>query len=119
MPSTRAEKLRDHNRQAGGTFLRVCYPLCRPRRLRAGDVAASPGPLIDQRGRGATSNTATQMAGNNDPNAPYKLYEGDKSIGTYLTRAEARRAQQKLESEAGSERPQFVIIKDKRGRIVL
>jgi len=62
---------------------------------------------------------ATQMAGNNDPNAPYKLYDGDKLIGTYLTRAEARRKQQQLESEPGSERPEFVIIKDKRGRIVL
>ena len=59
------------------------------------------------------------MAGNIDPNAPYKLYDGDKSIGTYLSRAEARRKQQQLEREAGSERPQFVVIKDKRGRIVL
>jgi hypothetical protein len=74
---------------------------------------------FDRRGRGATSNTATQMAGNNDPNAPYKLYDGDKLIGTYLTRSEARRKQQQLESEPGSERPEFVIIKDKRGRIVL
>ena len=58
------------------------------------------------------------MAGNIDPNAPYKLYEGDKSIRTYLTRAEARRAQQRLESEAGSEQRHFT-IKDRLGRIVL
>ena len=41
------------------------------------------------------------MGENDDPNAPYKLYNGDVLIGTYGTRAEARRAQQKLESEAG------------------
>ena len=57
------------------------------------------------------------MAGNVDPNAPYKLYDGERLIGTYATRAEARRKQQQLESK--SERPQFVVIKDKRGRIVL
>jgi hypothetical protein len=58
------------------------------------------------------------MANDDDPNAPYKLYEGDKLIGTYWTRAEARRAQQKLESESSLEPRQFT-IKDKQGRIVL
>jgi hypothetical protein len=58
------------------------------------------------------------MANYDDPNAPYKLYEGDKLTGTYRTRAEARRAQQKLESEASLEPRQFT-IKDKHGRIVL
>jgi hypothetical protein len=43
-----------------------------------------------------------KMGKNDDPKAPYKLYDGDERIGTYLTRPEARRAQQKLESEAGS-----------------
>jgi hypothetical protein len=56
--------------------------------------------------------------GNEDPNAPYKLYDGDERVGTYLTRAEAQRAQQKLESEAGSEQRYFT-IKDRQGRIVL
>jgi len=42
------------------------------------------------------------MAKDDDPNAPYRLFDGDERIGAYLTRAEARRAQQKLESEAGS-----------------
>jgi hypothetical protein len=36
----------------------------------------------------------------------------------FLTRAEARRKQQQLEREAGSEQPQ-IVIKDKLGRIVL
>jgi hypothetical protein len=58
------------------------------------------------------------MGNNDDPNAPYKLYDGDERIGTYLTRAEARRAQQKLESKPGSEQRHFT-IKDKLGRIVL
>ena len=31
-----------------------------------------------------------------DPRAPYKVYEGDECKGTYATRAEARRAQQQL-----------------------
>jgi hypothetical protein len=38
-------------------------------------------------------------------------------IRSYRTRAEARRAQQKLESEAGSEQRYFT-IKDRQGRIV-
>ena len=53
-----------------------------------------------------------------DPNAPYRLYEGDVLINVYWTRAEARREQQKLESEAGS-KPRPFTIKDKKGRIVL
>jgi hypothetical protein len=58
------------------------------------------------------------MANNDDPHAPYKLYGGDERIGIYATRAEARRKQQQLESEAGSEQRLFT-IKDKLGRIVL
>jgi len=49
------------------------------------------------------------MANDDDPSAPYKLYDGDKRIGIYRTRAEARRAQQKLESESGSGRRLFTI----------
>jgi hypothetical protein len=58
------------------------------------------------------------MANSDDPHAPYKLYDGDKLIGTYRTRAEARRKQQQLESQAGSEQ-RFFTIKDREGRIVL
>jgi hypothetical protein len=58
------------------------------------------------------------MPKNDDPNAPYKLYEDDVLVNIYWTRAEARREQQKLESEAGSEQRQFT-IKDRHGRIVL
>ena len=58
------------------------------------------------------------MAQNDDPHAPYKLYEGDVLIGTYRTRAEARRKQQQLESQAGSTQRLFT-IKDKLDRVVL
>jgi hypothetical protein len=57
------------------------------------------------------------MASDDDPNAPYKLYDGDKLIRSYWTRAEARREQQKLEGEAGSKPRQFT-IEDRHGRIV-
>jgi hypothetical protein len=40
-----------------------------------------------------------------DRHAPYKVYEGEELKGTYATRAEARRAQQQLESEAGGSEP--------------
>jgi hypothetical protein len=45
------------------------------------------------------------MVQDDDPPAPYKVYEGDELKGTYATRAEARRLQQQLESQqtAGSE----------------
>ena len=36
------------------------------------------------------------MAKDDDPPCPYKVYEGDELKGTYATRAEARRAQQRL-----------------------
>jgi hypothetical protein len=58
------------------------------------------------------------MAQDDDPNAPYTLYNHDVLIGTYQTRAEARRKQQELEDEAGEEQRLF-IIKDKLGRVVL
>jgi hypothetical protein len=38
-----------------------------------------------------------------DPRAPYTVYEGNECKGPYPTRAEARRAQQRLESEAAQE----------------
>jgi hypothetical protein len=57
------------------------------------------------------------MAKDDDPNAPYKLYDGDKLVRSYRSRAEARREQQRLESEAGSEQRYFT-IKDRQGRIV-
>ena len=43
-----------------------------------------------------------------DPRAPYKVYEGKELKGTYATRAEARRAQQRL-AEAEPQR-NFVIM---------
>ena len=51
-----------------------------------------------------------------DPRAPYKVYEGNEVKGTYPTRAEARRAQQRL-AEAEPQR-NFVIM-DVFGHIVL
>jgi hypothetical protein len=54
------------------------------------------------------------MAINDDPRAPYKVFEGEEVKGTYTTRAEARRRQQQLESQAEeSEPPHRFIIKDK------
>jgi hypothetical protein len=55
-----------------------------------------------------------------DPRAPYKVYEGDELKGTYATRAEARRAQQRLESQAaGSEPQRNFIIRDNLERVVI
>jgi hypothetical protein len=49
------------------------------------------------------------MAKDDDQRAPYNVYEGDELKGTYATRAEARRAQQRLsESEPNGN----FIIKD-------
>jgi putative ABC transport system substrate-binding protein len=50
-----------------------------------------------------------------DPRAPYKVYEGDECKGTYATRAEARRAQQQL---AETEPVGNFIIKDILGYVV-
>jgi hypothetical protein len=56
-----------------------------------------------------------------DPRAPYKVYEDDKPRGTYKTRAEARRRQQQLESEQAN-RPELhphFSIKDRHGRVAM
>jgi hypothetical protein len=60
------------------------------------------------------------MAQDDDPHAPYTVYEGDELKGTYATRAEARRRQQQLESQqtVGSEPQRIFIIKDVHGRVV-
>jgi hypothetical protein len=52
---------------------------------------------------------------NDDPRAPYKVYEGDEVKGSYPTRAEARRAQQRL---AEAEPQQNFIIRDVLGDLV-
>jgi hypothetical protein len=56
-----------------------------------------------------------------DPHAPYTVYEGDELKGTYATRAEARRRQQQLESQqtVGSEPQRNFIIKDSLNRVVM
>ena len=51
-----------------------------------------------------------------DPRAPYKVYEGEELKGTYATRAEARRAQQRL---AEAEPQRNFVIKDVLGDVVL
>ena len=48
---------------------------------------------------------------NDDPRAPYKVYEGDEVKGSYPTRAEARRAQQRF---AEAEPQQNFIIRVER-----
>ena len=57
-----------------------------------------------------------QMFGDEDPRAPYKVYEGDEPKGTYATRAEARWRQQQLESEHSN---RHFIIKDRNGDIAV
>ena len=51
-----------------------------------------------------------------DPRAPYKVYEGEELKGTYATRAEARRAQQRLTE---SEPERHFIIRDVLDRVVI
>ena len=51
-----------------------------------------------------------------DPRAPYKVYEGEELKGTYATRAEARRAQQRLNK---SEPERHFIIRDVLDRVVI
>jgi hypothetical protein len=59
------------------------------------------------------------MPTNDDPRAPYKVFEGDELKGTYATRAEARRRQQQLESQArDSEPPRHFVIKDNLDQVV-
>jgi hypothetical protein len=55
-----------------------------------------------------------------DPRAPYQVYEGDELRGTYLTRAEARRKQQQQESEQANRNdpPRHCSIKDRNGHPV-
>jgi hypothetical protein len=56
------------------------------------------------------------MDENEDPRAPYKVYEGDELKGTYATRAEARRRQQRLESEHPN---RHFSIKDVDGEVAM
>jgi len=56
---------------------------------------------------------------NDDPRAPYKVLEGDELKGKYATRAEARRRQQQLETQAAnSDPPRHFVIKDNLGQVV-
>jgi hypothetical protein len=55
------------------------------------------------------------MVNDDDPRAPYKVYEGEELKGTYATRAEARRAQQRL---ADSEPECNFVIRDLLGDVV-
>src|SRR3954453_17209236 len=48
--------------------------------------------------------TLNMVNDDDDPRAPYKVYEGEELKGTYATRAEARRAQQRL-AESEPDRP--------------
>jgi hypothetical protein len=59
------------------------------------------------------------MAINDDPRAPYKVFEGEELKGTYATRAEARRRQQQLDSQTeGSNPPRHLVIKDNLDQVV-
>jgi hypothetical protein len=59
------------------------------------------------------------MAQDDDPRAPYKVYEGDKLKGTYATRAEARRRQLESQQAAGPEPERHFIIRDNLDRVVI
>ena len=63
----------------------------------------------------ASCQLASPSMANDDPRAPYKVYEGDEVKGSYPTRAEARRAQQRL---AEAEPQQNFIIRDVLGDVV-
>lgn len=56
------------------------------------------------------------VSDDDDPRAPYKVYEGEELKGTYATRAEARRAQQRL---AEAEPQKNFVIKDVLERVVI
>jgi hypothetical protein len=56
------------------------------------------------------------MDENEDPRAPYKVYEGDELKGKHATRAEARRRQQQLEREHPN---RHFSIKDKDGKVAM
>ena len=77
------------------------------RRSNAADIVAL---------RTAGHHLSTMMDENEDPRAPYKVYEGDELKGTYATRAEARRRQQQLESQHSN---RHFIIKDRNGDIAV
>ena len=64
--------------------------------------------------RGTDRRVTIMVRVDDDPRAPYKVYEGDELKGTYATRAEARRAQQRLESQSACPTPQRnFIIRDR------
>jgi hypothetical protein len=80
------------------------------------EIAAAEEEEVVTAAARAKGRTA-QMVGDEDPRAPYKVYEGDELRGTYETRAEARRRQQQLESEQAN-RPEphpHVRIEDNSG----
>jgi predicted alpha/beta superfamily hydrolase len=84
-----------------------------PKRLQ--QIGNSSPSLVTAAAR-AKGRTA-QMVGNEDPRAPYKVYEGEELRGSYETRAEARRRQQQLESEQANrlEPHRHVRIEDNSG----
>ena len=56
-----------------------------------------------------------------DPRAPYKVFQGEQEMGTYSTRAEARRRQQQLESEQSGDvgRSRECWIQDRDGNVAM
>jgi hypothetical protein len=66
--------------------------------------------------RTAGHHLSTMMDENEDPRAPYKVYEGNELKGTYATRAEARRRQPQLESQHSN---RHSIIKDRDGNVAV
>ncbi len=105
------EAIRD--REHGRGWLNTGWRWLQPKRLQR---IGNSSPSLVTAAAGAKGRTA-QMVRDEDPRAPYKVYEGDELRGTYATRAEARRRQQQLESEQAN-RPEphrHVRIEDNSG----
>src|SRR3979409_1242232 len=103
-------------RTAGLTRLAARTPLhgsCRRWRASSPNIESNTSAKISSawRWRMSCRLASPNMASEDHPRAPYKVYEGDELKGTYATRAEARRAQQRLESQAAGLAPQrnFII----------
>jgi len=97
----------------GGGWLNTGWRWLQPKTLQRIGNSSPSRVTAAARAKGRTA----QMVGDEDPRAPYKVYEGDELRGTYETRAEARRRQQQLESEQAN-RPEphrHVRIEDNSG----
>ena len=66
----------------------------------------------------ADSAMARDRFSSEDPRAPYTVFRGEQEMGTYSTRAEARRRQQQLESEQACDAGR-ICIRDIDDKVVI